>query len=122
MITSTALSKYSASPYCSNSYPDYKNNNLKIYSNQNRPYSVSLSLETPSCTCKDKISWNGYGNCRKASEIHSGQTSCFVVLPTGCPDAMDSMTVRGEKTSAAACKKIGKPNSIISNAMLLVMD
>ena len=61
----------------------------------------------PSCTCKDKISVDGYGNCRKSSNIHSGEKSCFVLQPTSCPDVRDSMTIRGEMTSAVACKKIG---------------
>ena len=55
---------------------------------------------------------DGYGNCRKSSNIHSGEKSCFVLQPTICPDVRDSMTIRGEMTSAVACKKIG--NCILS--------
>ena len=56
-----------------------------------------------SCTCKDLISANGYGNCAKLAPTYGNKAICYVNQPSNCGDLKNSGSNPGEKTSAEAC-------------------
>ena len=59
-----------------------------------------------SCTCKDLVVEDKYGNCKSASDkvpkFH-GNTYCYVVQPSSCNDLFDATKGAPEKSSAQAC-------------------
>ena len=52
------------------------------------------------CVCKDLITADGYGNCKK-------DPSCYVEQPSSCNDLELSYTIPGEKWSYQACSEKG---------------
>ena len=56
------------------------------------------------CTCKDFVSGNGYGNCKKVSPA-LGKATCYVQQPSSCTDLKTSKTVLGEQYSVEACEE-----------------
>ena len=56
------------------------------------------------CACKDFVSEEGYGNCKKISPT-IGKVVCYVQQPSVCNDLKSSETIFGEQYSAKACEK-----------------
>ena len=65
------------------------------------------------CNCTDLVDRRGYGNCKKPGRSRfifpfRGELSCFVNLPSSCPDLVNSPVESKEypekKISAEACK------------------
>ena len=62
------------------------------------------------CTCNDFVDPKGYGKCEKKSPLKGhfpfvNSFSCYVNLPSTCPDIITSKKYPGQKISAEACKK-----------------
>ena len=98
-----------------------------LTSNHGRNIIISFSFKEP-CHCKNLTAANGYGNCRAPKtwwensnfdELEGwgiGMTGCYVQLPSGCPDLIDSNMIPGEKTSSEAC--IISEGTLILNSSL----
>ena len=64
---------------------------------------MSFSLYT-GCACKDFVSSNGYGNCKKVLPS-IGKVTCYVKQPSICTDLENSGSDPGEQYSAQACEQ-----------------
>ena len=65
------------------------------------------------CTCTDYVDRKGFGNCQRKSMSKgqypfAGKVSCYVNLPSSCPDLISSRVNDREypdkKISAEACR------------------
>ena len=57
-----------------------------------------------SCTCKDLINSDGFGNCKGYRDPNRNyKFACYVVQPSNCTDLVASLTNPGEMSSTQPC-------------------
>lgn len=68
------------------------------------PVTLSPATSTPDCSCSEFINQNGFGRCGKPDSDFGGEPSCYVNLPSTCPDLVRSGSNPEKYLSAQACQ------------------